>query len=211
MAGRKQKISPQIWLETARNVLIEEGVTGLRIDRLARRLGVSRGGFYHNFPSFDEFADALLSLWGSECQFLPAARPANSIAAAGAWIEQAIDRFIGEDGYNPAFDMAVREWGRSEQRVAWAIERADRDRIVRLEDAFAKLGYAGGEESIRARVFYYHQVGFYTIGVRQSVADRRRNAHIYADILAGPELMARARSLIHVDGDEYEGAISARR
>ncbi len=47
-----------------------------------------------------------------------------------------------------------------------------------METVFKLLGYDDDEAPIRARVFYFHQIGFYAIGVRQSLPERRRNVAI---------------------------------
>lgn len=194
MGGRLPKVTAETWVDTARRALVEEGIGGVKVDRLAQRLGVTRGGFYHNFEDRDELLARLLDLWESSCQFLPSDPPGTTLAEAGAWIERAIQRLIEEDGYDHHFDMAVREWARSDQRAAWAVERADRERIRKLESFFKALGYDKEEAPIRARVFYFHQIGYYAIGVRQSLAERRRNARLYIDILCGHDVMERVRA-----------------
>lgn len=45
-----------------------------------------------------------------------AARP--GAAEAIAWFDGVIARLIGSDGYDHQFDLAVREWGRADTRVA---------------------------------------------------------------------------------------------
>ncbi|MFT5063837.1 MAG: hypothetical protein ACI91G_001208 [Gammaproteobacteria bacterium] len=39
MAREKTKVTYSGWLEAARDVLIEDGINGLKADRLAKRLG----------------------------------------------------------------------------------------------------------------------------------------------------------------------------
>ena len=82
MAGRAVKVSERQWVEIARQALIEEGIGGVRVDRLAKRLDVTRGGFYHNFEDREQLLDALLHLWEDECRFLPTDDPDNSPADA---------------------------------------------------------------------------------------------------------------------------------
>jgi AcrR family transcriptional regulator len=194
MAGRSPVVTAQTWIETARRSLIDEGIGGVKVDRLARKLGVTRGGFYHNFHDREDMLARLLDLWDTSCQFLPADPPGSTLAEAAAWLERAIERLINEDGYDYRFDLAVREWARSDQRAAWAVSRADRQRLTKLEAFFKTLGYDKEEAPIRARVFYFHQIGYYAIGVKQSVAERRKNAEIYIDILCGHDVMERARA-----------------
>lgn len=194
MAGRNPKNTVEDWIEIAQRTLIEEGVVGLKIDRLANRLGVTRGGFYHNFRDRDQLLDFVIQRWEKTCRFLPDKAPPSKPSAAVEWLDQAVDRLIEGNGYDYQFDMAVREWARSDKRAEWAIERADRDRIEALTKLFVAIGNDRQHASIRARVFYYHQIGYYAIGVKQSIADRRRNASLYLDILCGEEALNAARN-----------------
>src|SRR3546814_16681754 len=79
-------------------------------------------------------------------------------------LDRTVERLIEADGYDYHFDLAVREWARGDKRAGWAVERADRERLERLRAFFEALGYDRQHAAIRARVFYYHQIGYYAIG-----------------------------------------------
>jgi len=194
MAGRTPKNTASDWIEAGQRMLVDEGIAGLKVDRLASRLGVSRGGFYHHFEDRDAFLDRLVGHWEATCRFLPNAPPPARPAEAIAWFDGAITRLIGSDGYDYHFDLAVREWARADTRTGWAVERADRDRIETLQKFFEAIGYRGEHAATRARVFYYHQIGYYAIGVRQSIPERRRSAELYIAILCGEQALATARA-----------------
>lgn len=191
--ARTAKITADMWLHIAKQSLMEEGHSGVKIDRLANRLGVTRGGFYHNFKDRDDLLEQLIVLWEKECQFLPITPPGARPGEAAEWFDYVIDRLIELDGYDDRFDLAVRDWARSDQRAAWAVERVDRDRLQTLTKGFKALGYDPDEAPIRARVFYYHQIGYYAIGVKQSMAERRKARGTYIEILCGHGVLARAR------------------
>lgn len=192
--ARTAKITAQTWVDTARETLIDEGLSGLKVDRLANRLGVTRGGFYHNFKDREDLFDQLIAHWEKECRFLPDDQPSTRRAEAAEWFDRVTARLVESDGYDYRFDLAVREWARADQRAAWAVERADRERLKTLGRFFEILGYDEEEAGIRARVFYYHQMGYYTIGVRESIADRRRALHTYLEILCGSGVLDTARA-----------------
>jgi AcrR family transcriptional regulator len=188
------KISAETWINTARNTLIEEGIGGVKIDRLANRLGVTRGGFYHNFKDREELLDHLIAHWEQTCRFLPQGVPSSQPAKAVEWFDDLIARHIEGDGYDYRFDLAVREWARSDQRAAWAVERSDRERLQTLTRFFEILGYDSADAPVRARIFYYHQIGYYAIGVKESAAERRRALHTYVDLLCGSDVIDAARN-----------------
>jgi len=191
--GAPVKVAATTWVETARDALIEEGIGGLRVNRLAQRLGVTRGGFFHNFIDRDELLAALLSHWRDRCRFLPDSEPGTDEAQAAVWFQGAIDRLIGGDGYDAQFDLAVREWARSDASAAQAVREADDARMATLKTVFAALGCDEEEAGRRARVLYRHQIGCYAVGACQPEREGRRSAELCLDILCGQDVMKRVR------------------
>src|ERR1700719_1196684 len=61
--NKRQPLGGEIWLDSARQALLEEGTAGVEINKLAKRLGVSRGGFYWFFKSREHLLDELLHYW----------------------------------------------------------------------------------------------------------------------------------------------------
>jgi len=62
-AARKPALGREAWLRAGRVALIRAGVTGVEINKLARALRVTRGGFYYFFPSRQRLLDELLEDW----------------------------------------------------------------------------------------------------------------------------------------------------
>src|SRR5438552_14192419 len=57
------KVTREDWLDAGLQVLAQEGPEALAAERLAARLGVTRGSFYHHFKSRDAYSRALLERW----------------------------------------------------------------------------------------------------------------------------------------------------
>src|ERR1700722_12944395 len=53
----------QRWIEVALQALAAGGPDAVRIEPLARSLGVTRGGFYGHFEDRGAFIEAMLSTW----------------------------------------------------------------------------------------------------------------------------------------------------
>src|SRR3546814_18764042 len=128
MAGRTPKNTVQDWIEAAKRMLVEEGIAGLKVDRLANRLGVTRGGFYHHFKERDEFFDQVIQYWEATCQFLPNEPPPSKTANAAGWLDHTVERRIEDDGYDYHFALAARAWERGYNRARRAGERSKRGR-----------------------------------------------------------------------------------
>src|SRR5882757_9672921 len=61
--ARQNPLGRDIWLDTARQALIEEGTAGVEINKLAKRLGSSRSGFYWFFKDRAQLLEELLAYW----------------------------------------------------------------------------------------------------------------------------------------------------
>ena len=51
------------WIQAGLAAVADDGPNGLRIDRLCRRLGVSKGSFHHHFAGAGDFKRALLAAY----------------------------------------------------------------------------------------------------------------------------------------------------
>ncbi|RAS38676.1 TetR/AcrR family transcriptional regulator [Paraburkholderia bryophila] len=54
------------WISAGFDALDQEGYLGVSAERLARRLNVTRGSFYHHFRSKEDFVRILLVQWESD-------------------------------------------------------------------------------------------------------------------------------------------------
>jgi len=185
--SKRQPLGREIWLDTARRALIEEGTAGIEINKLAKRLGSSRGGFYWFFKNRAQMLDELLTYWADTSTVLFERILQNP---GGNGMEEYLaltNLWIDEDQYDPKWDGAVRDWARTSEAVRKVVQKVDQKRIAVLEQIFNDMGYTGKEAHIRARVMYYHQVGYYAMGVQESKKERRALIPYYRKVLTGRE------------------------
>ncbi len=172
--------------------MITEGVAGVKIDRLATALGVTRGGFYHHFDNHSALLKELINHWAQFNDMLPPGDEPRTPQEALQALERLSERLLMETDFSPAFDMAVREWARVDKSVKRFVDRVDAKRLARLAALLTALGYEPEEAHVRARVVYYHQMGFYNLGhhLRQTKKERRKYAPVYLRILCGERYTA---------------------
>jgi AcrR family transcriptional regulator len=183
----KRPLGREIWLDTARQGLIEEGTAGLEIKKLAKRLGSSRGGFYWFFKDRAQLLEELLSYWAQTSTLL-FERIQNLPNQTGAEKYGAMTRlWVDENEYDPKWDGAVRDWARTSEVVRDVVRTVDQKRIEVLERIFIDMGYRGKEANVRARVMYYHQVGYYAMDVQETQEQRRALIPYYRKVLTGKE------------------------
>jgi AcrR family transcriptional regulator len=182
---KNQPLGREAWLNTARQALIDEGTAGVEINKLAKRLGVSRGGFYWFFTNREQLLDELLAYW-VQTSTAVFERILQASGRNGVQEFQAIiDLWIDENEYDPKWDGAVRDWARTSAAVLKAVQSVDEKRIAVLEQVFLDLGFKGKDAHVRARITYYHQVGYYALGIRESRKQRLDLIPFYTKVLTG--------------------------
>jgi AcrR family transcriptional regulator len=184
-SGRKTPLGREAWLKVAREALIRGGIRAVEIGKLARRLKVTRGGFYWFFNSRQELLDELLADWERTNTQAFKETLQDSGHNGMAEFQAVVDMWVNERGYSPAWDSAVRDWARISSKVAAAVRRADDQRIAILKQIFLDMGNPDDEAFVRARITYFHQVGYYTLGVKEERAQRLRLLPIYIRFLTG--------------------------
>ncbi|GAF68822.1 unnamed protein product, partial [marine sediment metagenome] len=178
-------------LDAARAALIEGGVERVKVDALAKKLGVTGGSFYWHFRDRAELLGALVEHWreaNTSPWFAAVARAADDPLAQ---FEAVVEMWIDEIAFSPAYDSAVRDWARISPEVEAAVREVDARRIELLAGIFRGFGYAKPQAFVRARITYFHQVGYYAMRIIETPAQRRRLKPLYYEGLLGAEVMRR--------------------
>lgn len=157
------KVTREDWLTLAAKVLVEHGVSQVKVLSLANKLGVSRSSFYWYFRSRRDLLDQLLDQWeeqNTRAILDHAARPAGNICRA---VMHLFECFIDPDQFDPRLDFAVREWARRSRDVRARLDAADEARVAAIRDMFLAHGFEAVEAFTRARIIYFMQIGYYAL------------------------------------------------
>jgi AcrR family transcriptional regulator len=186
--SRKIALGREAWLKAAKSALISEGIGGVEIGKLARKLHATRGGFYWFFTTRQQLLNYLVADWEETNTAIFRSIVRDSGANGTAEFKALCDIWVNEAGYSPQWDAAVREWARISPRVATVVRRVDDVRIKIIQRIFHDMGYDEPEAFVRARTTYFHQVGYYTLGVKEPREQRLNLLPIYIRILTGHDI-----------------------
>jgi AcrR family transcriptional regulator len=145
------------WTQAALEALRKGGVAGVRVERLAEDLGITKGSFYWHFRGRGELLEALLEFWAremTEAEFERISQVKGGLARRLATLaEDVLETGVGR------YDPAVRAWARSDRKVAAAVAQVDRRRVRALTGFFEEGGFTPAEARTRARLFYTFLLG----------------------------------------------------
>ncbi|HWF53186.1 MAG TPA: TetR/AcrR family transcriptional regulator [Solirubrobacteraceae bacterium] len=185
-AGRTPgpRLSIDDWIELGFTLLAEEGLSGIKIDRLCARMGVTKGSFYWHFTDLQAYLDALAERWGEVRD-----------SARGTFREleqlephERLRRMMEvlADPRQWTLERAVREWARSEPRVAERVRASDRWVSRAVLKAFREAGFTGADAEVRARGLFYAGVGLLHIASERDLARGARERNKFLEILLRP-------------------------
>lgn len=164
-------------------VLAEGGVAGVAVDRLAKKLAVTRGSFYWHFSDRTELIDAALAEWerANTTALIP------EVEAIGDPVERL--RVLFSEVYEQEVDAVEISLAASadEPLVAPVFARVTEQRLDFLRRVFTDLGLPEAEADNRAWLAYTLCIGHHQLGRnRQTKALQPKRLDRLVDLLTSP-------------------------
>ncbi len=159
--GGKPTLSPEDWIEAATEVLVDQGIDHVRVDVLARELGVTRGSFYWHFRDREDLLRRVLHAWSERATVGLTQRLATARAAdPQAQLRDVITLpFRGRAAAKAArIELAIRAWARRDEMARRAVDEADAARLAYHAEIFSALGFKGAQAKERAFLLYGYEV-----------------------------------------------------
>jgi AcrR family transcriptional regulator len=145
----------QQWIEAGLAELAGAGIAGVRIEVLAERLGVTKGGFYRRFKDRRALLDAMLDAWASGRIAAIEQQTALGGETPATRLRSVIKLY--SERQNPqgiAIELAMRQWARSDSAAADAVTRVDAGRMKAVQALYRGIGHSPVEAEARAMIFY---------------------------------------------------------
>lgn len=177
--------SPEVWLQAARDALLDSGIDAVKILPLAKRLGLSRTSFYWFFEDREALLSALVARWrdkNTSSIVKQSEAYAESLAEA---MLNVFDCWLDNELFDSRFEFAIRSWGLQSGDVLAEVQTADRTRIEALTRMFIRFGVSEITADVRARTTYLIQIGYITMQSRESLAERMKRIPEYITIFTG--------------------------
>jgi AcrR family transcriptional regulator len=161
-APQTARLSVTDWISAGLELLGEEGIGGVKIQKLCDRLGVTKGSFYWHFTDLDAFLGAMAKHYEDGArifrdQFTQMARQDANKTLADS-VHFSFENQVGR------IERAMRDWARSDDRARAAIEASDHLAFAAIAESFELLGFTPEEADIRAKTLFYAGVGFGDVG-----------------------------------------------
>ena len=143
------------WIEVGLAELGRAGIEGVRVEVLAKHLGVTKGGFYRRFPDRAALLQAMLQNW-SAGRIASIEQQASLDGATARDRLTSMIRLYSErmNTEGMAIELAIRQWARSDEAAAQAVAGVDAARLKNVGQLYRATGLAGDEADAQAFLFY---------------------------------------------------------
>ena len=154
-AGTRTQLDRIDWVENANDVLAREGVSGLRVEVLAKRCGVTKGSFYWHFKDRRDLLEAVLERW-KEGRIRDIEKTTSiSPGQERTQLHYAIEVYgASRNRRGMAIELAIRDWARHDPQAAAVVESVDLYRLERTRRLFVATGMSEAEAKIRSLLLY---------------------------------------------------------
>ena len=135
------------WIDEGLRALAAGGPDAVRVEALARTLGVSKGGFYGHFSDRSALLAEMLDFW----ERMSTREVIERVEREGGDARVKL-RKAGALTFSRTLlpiDLAVRDWARRDPAVAKRLRRVDNQRMEYLRELFGT--FCSDEDDIEAR------------------------------------------------------------
>lgn len=173
------------WIDAALQALAEGGPDAVRIEALAARLHVSKGGFYWHFANRDALLGELLDTWektmvGDVIANIES-QPADPQTKLQHLFELASEAAASPTGL--AVELALRDWSRRNEDVAQRIRRVDDRRMEYMRSLFGQICTDENDVEVRCMLAFSLFIGSYFIAAQHGEKSRSEVLQLALDRL----------------------------
>ncbi|MFC3996290.1 TetR/AcrR family transcriptional regulator [Nocardiopsis sediminis] len=158
------------WLTEGLAALVAEGEPGVRIDKLARRLGMTKGSFHHHFRGMADYRRALLERYEADQRAVQERLAALLVDTPAEAVIAGLPSRVA-DLVDTDLERAIRAWGVADQDVRETQERIDAARLAFLQDVWFQVLGDEGRARTAALVPHLIMVGAGAVRPRLGAAD----------------------------------------
>src|SRR3954468_25040281 len=139
------------WIEAGLAEMARHGIDGVRVEVLAKNLGVTKGGFYRRFKDRAALLEGMLRDWSSG----RIAAIEKQTSLDGATARERLKALIAlySERMNTegmAVELAIRQWARSDEAAAMAVASVDAARLQNVGHLYRAAGLSPDEADAQA-------------------------------------------------------------
>jgi len=145
------------WIKTGFEILSNKGVDNVRIEAMARKLGVTKGGFYGYFVNREALLQAMLEEWEKR----HSSEIFNYINSLTGSLSDKLKKLLYaiDDMKYDAIELSMYHWAVHDPHAKKVLMRVVRNRLDFCANLFLEGGFSQDEAEKRANIVHHFMAG----------------------------------------------------
>lgn len=184
----QDSMTEQSWIDAAVQHIIKASISDIRVEKLARDIGVTKGSFYWHFRDRQHLLQRVLEQWTERAtiRITEWSKLGDSSGVERIARLLSLPANASNGNYGADIELAVRSWARRDEAAADIVAEIDKLRFENFVELISELGFPHEEAHKRAAIALSFMLGDAFLKLKLSQAERNANAQLCAEIIARP-------------------------
>ena len=145
------------WILAGINILAEKGIDSVKVEAIARKLNVTKGGFYGYFLNRDAFLQAMLDHWVETFTN----RIIEIVGILDGKLSEKLKKLLHlvDNNKYDGMEISMFAWANKDPKAEKVVMRVVKERLLFLTNLFREGGYSLDEASKRAHLLHHYMTG----------------------------------------------------
>lgn len=149
----------QDWIILGYKLFSEMGISGIVVEKMAKKLKVNKSSFYWHFKTKKEFIDELVSFWISIDTNKTISAVQNEKNAFKKF-DKLTELVFKQEPYVD-FIFYLKRYAQKNNNIQLIIDNIDNQRIEFTKNILIEMGYSLKEATIKSSIFYKYLIGYH--------------------------------------------------
>jgi len=147
------------WIKLGYKEFSDKGISGIVIEKMAKKLMVNKSSFYWHFSTKKEFIKQIIGFWVTE-NTEKIIHKVNAQNSPIERLEKLIELSFKKEPYMDFF-FFLKKYAKSNKELITQIDTIDSQRISFTKRLLINLDFSNEEAEIKANVFYKYLIGYH--------------------------------------------------
>ena len=149
----------QDWINLGYKLFSEQGIKGIVVEKMAKKLKVNKSSFYWHFKTKKDFVTEIVSFWVSENtnQIISLT---DSEKSGKEKFEKLIELSFKKDPFLD-FNFFLKRYALKDKKIQSDIDKIDNQRIEYTKSILMEMNFSKNEAKSKSQLFYKYLIGYH--------------------------------------------------
>ncbi len=166
----------QNWIEQGYSLFSNKGISGIVVERIAKKLNCNKSSFYWHFKTKQDFVNCIIEYW-TNLETEQVIEQINREQTPERKFKLLVTLSFKKD---PALDFIffLKRYAKQQPQLRKEIDRIDQQRISYVADLLVDIGIQEDHAPAKAAIFYK-----YLIGYHEMIRTKKQNKNYVNEVL----------------------------